>query len=404
MSLLRQIAITLSAVLSLALTFRWTQLLRLIRVNSLFSEKNITRNFSNMRDLFFFRDIKTASATPSPLPSAPKSLPESLVIRGKAQPFKAWQEARQHTALLVLHKGKVASEAYYKGTTAQDLRISWSMAKSVLSALFGIAVNDGLIPDLDAKVTDYVPSLNQSAYQDATIRHVLNMASGITFNEDYLDFHSDINRMGRVLALGKSMDGFTEGLTESDSSPGTYRHYVSIDTHVIGMVLRAATGRAVADYLAEKLLLPLGMEADCGYLTDGFGTDFVLGGLNLTTRDYARFGLMILNEGYWNGQQIVPKDWVKASAAQSAPPPCPEDAAIPNGQLGYGYQWWLPPNAREGEVFAIGIYGQYIYIDRQTQTVIALNASDRNFREGDGAITLENLSCLRQIADHLAGS
>jgi CubicO group peptidase (beta-lactamase class C family) len=291
----------------------------------------------------------------------------------------------------------MAFEGYFLGTKDTDRRISWSMAKSVLSAAFGVAVEEGLITDLDAPVIRYVPNLAGSAYEDATIRHVLNMASGVEFDEDYLDFNSDINRMGRVLALGRSMDGFAENLTKSARPPGSEWQYNSIDTHVLGMVLRSATGMSAKEYVSAKILRPMGLEANPTYLTDGYGVAFVLGGLNMRTRDYARFGLMMAQDGNLNGNQIVPREWVRASTKQSAPAPAPDH----DTNLGYGYQWWLPPDAQEGEFLAKGIYGQYIYVNRPKGVVIALNSADRDWTGTDRDITHMNLTMFRAIADGL---
>lgn len=217
------------------------------------------------------------------------------------------------------------------------------------------------------------------------------MASGVVFDEDYLDFNSDINRMGRVLALGRSMDQFTAGLQDSFAPAGETWQYVSIDTHVIGMIVRGATGRSIPDLLQEHLIAPMGLEADPYYLTDGYGVAFVLGGLNLTTRDYARFGEMFRQDGMWNGQQIVPADWIAASTRPSAP--------TTPGKEQYGYQWWMAPDATEGEYYARGIYGQYIYIDKARGVVIALNSADRGFR-GEG-VNATNIDMFRRIAARL---
>ncbi len=145
------------------------------------------------------------------------------------------------------------------------------------------------------------------------------MASGVAFNEDYLDFWSDINRMGRVLALGGSMDGFAAGQTGRRGPPGTAWEYVSIDTHVIGMVIRGATGRSIPDLMQERLFVPLGLDADPYYVTDGNDVAFVLGGLNMTTRDYARLGQLVEQNGEWQGRQVIPADWLAESTARSAP-------------------------------------------------------------------------------------
>ena len=372
----------LTVVAAVGVAWKWTDIKRLLAVNSLFTEENIVRNFSNMDRMFFNTPIDLPEAEPYPLPAAPRDMPAGL---------DDWIAARSVTGLVVLKDGKTAYENYFLGTTPEDLRISWSVAKSYLSALFGILLDEGAIDSIDDPVTKYAPELAGSAYDGASIRNVLNMASGVTFNEDYLDFKSDINRMGRVLAMGGSMDGFAAGLTGRDRPPGEAWQYVSIDTHVIGMVIRGATGRPIPELLGEKLLTPLRLEAAPYYLTDGNGVAFVLGGLNLRTRDYARFGLLFLNGGAVDGQQIVPRDWVIASTRPSAP--------TAPGETRYAFQWWVPADNTEGEYFARGVYGQYIYINEPAGVVIAVNSADRGFRE-DGSYE-QNLAMFREITGAL---
>lgn len=388
-------------VAALVVTFNWAKIRRLLRVNSLFTEELIVGNFSNMRDMFFHVDMPARASDPYPLRSDPRPIPARFSFRGKEFKVADWMAERRVTAIVVLKNGKIAHEEYFLGTTPRDRRISWSMAKSVLSAAFGIAFADGKIGSLDEQVVKYVPSLKDTAYDGATIRNVLNMASGVYFNEDYLDYNSDINRMGRTLALGRSMDDFAASLKKRGWEPGSRNHYVSIDTHVLGMVLRAATGQTAYDYVADKVLRPLRLEADPYYLTDGYGVAFVLGGLNLRTRDYARFGLMFANGGKVDDMQVVPADWVAESTTPSAPPPIEEMVGTDDGLLKYGYQWWLAPDPREGEFFAHGIYGQFIYVDQTKNVVIATNGADLGFREGEGRVTLEHVALFRTIADGL---
>ncbi len=374
-------ALVAAVALSAAAFIYREQIARLMTVNSLFDEANIVRNFSHMDAAFLTRDVPGGGGAPGSLPYAP----EHDLPAGADQ----WIAERAVTGIVVLKDGRITYENYYLGTAPTDRRISWSMSKSFLSALMGIVLAEGRIGSLDDQVTKYAPELVGSAYDGATIRNVLNMASGVRFDEDYLDYNSDINRMGRVLALGRSMDGFAAGLTERDRAPGEKWQYVSIDTHVIGMVIRGATGRDIPDLMSEKLIRPLGLEATPYYVTDGYGVAFVLGGLNLRTRDYARLGQMFAQHGQWNGQQIVPTDWVAASTTPSAP--------TQPGQLQYGYQWWMPADARTGEYFAQGIYGQYIYIDEVRDVVIAINAADRGFREP--GVSADNIAMLRKIAE-----
>ena len=362
-----------------ALLFR-AELRRLWAVNSLFDAQHIVSNFSGMDRLFFH--------TPLPLQRGDRPLPRALAPLPALQPYL---DQRRVTALVVLHDGRVVDERYLLGTRAEDLRVSWSVAKSFLSALFGTLLAEGEIASLDEPVTRYAPSLRGTAYDGVRIIDVLQMSSGVRFNEDYFDFHSDINRMGRVLALGRSMDDFARSLDQRVRAPGSAWQYVSIDTHVIGMVIRGATGRSVQSLMAERLLQPLGLESPAYYLTDGEGVEFVLGGLNMSSRDYARFGQLMLQRGRWGEDQLLPADWVDASTRASA--------RTAPGRTAYGYQWWVPEDAGEGEFLARGIYGQFIYVNRPARTVVAVNAADRGFAQ-PGAFE-QSLSTFRHIADTL---
>jgi CubicO group peptidase (beta-lactamase class C family) len=351
--------------------------MRLMAVNSLFDQDRIVQNFSHMDTMFLTLPLPRGDAAVSTLllgPPAPLSPAAG-----------AWIAERSVTGIVMLKGGALVHESYYLGTTPEDLRISWSMAKSVLSLLMGTVLAEGKIASLDDPVVQYAPQLKGSAYDGATIRQVLNMASGVRFNEDYFDFYSDINKMGRVLALGGSMDAFAAGLTERDAEPGTAWQYVSIDTHVLGMVIRGATGRGIGELVAERIIAPLGLEADPYYVTDGLGEPFVLGGLNLRTRDYARIGQLVLQKGMWGGTQIVPADWIAQSTVPSAP-----------GGVLYGYQWWMPDAPSPGEVLARGVYGQYIYINPTLDVVIAINSADRGF--DDPGVYDGTIAMLRQMA------
>ncbi|MFV1442951.1 MULTISPECIES: serine hydrolase domain-containing protein [unclassified Phaeobacter] len=356
---------------------------RLMAVNRLFDADRIVSNFSNMEAAFLTVPLDRGDTAVSPLPRGVE-----MTLPAGAQD---WINERTVTSLLVLKGGQLRHESYYQGTKPGDLRISWSMAKSYLSALLGILLQEDKIRSLDDLVIEYAPELKGSAYERASIRNVLNMASGVKFNEDYLDYNSDINRMGRTLALGGTLDEFAAGLTETIGAPGEAWQYVSIDTHVLGMVIRGATGRTVPDLLSEKILRHLGLEQAGYYLTDGEGVAFVLGGINQTTRDYARFGQMIAQNGRYNGMQVVPQAWITASTRPSAPTKA--------GRIGYGFQWWIPKNAVPGEFLARGVYGQYIYINQAREVVIVVTSADRRFR--DPGVADENVRILRALAKSL---
>ena len=377
-------AIFILAIVAIAIgIWKREEITRLLAVNSLFSEEKIITNFSAMNTAFLSVDVPRGDGPVTALPTGPEMALNTEI--------EQWITDRTITSLAVLKDGALVHESYFQGTDPDDLRISWSIAKSYLSALLGVLLEEGAIASIDDPVTQYAPSLKGGAYDGASIRNVLNMASGVTFDEDYLDQSSDINKMGRVLALGGSMDGFAVDLSETFAEPGTDWQYVSIDTHIISMVIRSATGVEIASLLSEKIIKPMGLEASPYYLTDGNGVAFVLGGLNLRTRDYARMGQMFLQNGAYNGQQIVPADWVAVSTVPSAPTSA--------GEYGYGYQWWMPSDGREGEFLARGVYGQYIYINRPLGVVIASNAADRKFREA--GVNDYNIEIFRKIAEGL---
>ncbi|MBL4599121.1 MAG: serine hydrolase [Rhizobiaceae bacterium] len=379
--------------------YNWERLVRLYNINNLFAEANIVQNFSHMKDIFFWAPIPENGTKPagSDWPETLSAMPETYVFDGKKGNINQRLEQFSTTSLLVLHKGEIVHEEYFHGTKKEDRRVSWSMAKSVLSAMFGIAISEGKIANIEDPVTKYVEVLKGTAYAGISIQDVLHMASGVKFNEDYLDFNSDIKRMGRVLALGGSMDEFAASIKERERESGLKRQYTSIDTHVLGMVLRAATGKSLMEYLAEKIWSKMSSGESSYYLTDGYGVAFALGGLNMRTRDYARFGQLFLNKGKWEGQQIVPELWVEQSTTVSAP-----RSSIDEDELQYGFQWWMPP-ATDDEYFAVGIYGQYIYINPKAEIVVVKTAANRDFR-ADGqngrTIKVENIAIFRAIAEH----
>jgi len=217
-----------------------------------------------------------------------------------------------------------------------------------------------------------------------------------------MDPKSDINDMGRVLGLGGSMDKYTETLTERQYEPGTVWQYVSIDTHVAAMALREVTGKTLHQLWEETYGEYLGMGKAPFYLTDGKDVAFALGGLNLRTRDYAKFGQLFLQGGEWEGEQLVPVDWVKNSTVNHAPNVHPVRGS------GYGYQWWVPmPQAgpSQGDFFAVGIYGQYIYVNPAMNIVIAKNAADREFTQpqsnGQHSMNM-NIDMFRSLAEQLS--
>ena len=369
------------------------ELERLYRVNTLFDEDVIVGNFSNMGSMFHSKVIPRSGPVFA-FGSAPRPLPERFNGPSGDQSTEAFLKRTSTTSLLVIRDDAIEFEEYYQGTSPEDLRISWSVAKSFLAAMLGIAVGEGAIASLDEPADKYAPMLKGSAYEGVSLRNIAMMASGVEFNEDYLDYDSDINKMGRALALNGSLDEFSASITAKAGPPGEAWRYVSIDTHVLSMAIRGATGKSMTDYMAEKIWSKIGAEADALYLTDTPGAEFVLGGLNMRTRDYARFGRVILNGGVLDGVEVAPPDFLAEATTDIAPPP---DTPARRRGHGYGYQFWLPDNP-DGEVYFSGVYGQSMFVDQKAGVIIVKTSADRNFRENNSRNLLDMIALFRAIA------
>jgi CubicO group peptidase (beta-lactamase class C family) len=370
----------------------YPKMIALKSVAQLFDSRYIVENFSSAKTLWPSTGL-TASPTPRPYPERlSNALPEDFNHAGKTYRTGQFLDDSWTTGLLVIQDDALIFENYYLGNSVSTQHISWSVAKSFISALIGIAVDEGQITSIEEPVDLYAPELIGSGYQSVRIKDVLQMSSGIGFDEDYADFNSDINRWGRDFALGNSQDAFAASLSRS-VTPGTLNHYVSIDTHVLGMVLARATGRTITDYMQTKLYQPMGMEQDGYWIIDGHDVEMALGGLNLTLRDFAKLGSLYLNNGRSGGRQIVPTAWVDASLTPDAP------HLMPGDNFGYGYQWWIPAG-QQGEFMAQGVYNQYIYVNRATRTVIVKFSANPRYNDPDHAPASDraHLALFRAIA------
>lgn len=356
----------------------------------------------NFRSLFVkYPSVKVAkSAAPSELPQAERPLPESFQFRGETRKIADWIERTGTTGLIVLKDGAVAHEEYRRGNTADNQTIAMSLSKSTISFLLGNAVTDGLV-DIEKPVETYAPLLAEGGYKGVRVKDVLQMSSGIGFNEDYGDLTSDIVRYIIQILTG-SVNDFTAHLKNQDP-PGTINRYVSADTQVLGMVIEGATGKPLHQYFGERLWSKLGSQSDAYWLIDKRGETIAAGGLNAVLRDYARFGLLYLNEGRnFAGEQLVPADWVKASITPDAPHLQPGRGMV-NGLpvMGYGYQWWIP-GARSGNDFTgIGIYGQFIYVNPERRVVIAKSSAYADYNNSGNEMEAETIAAFQAIANGL---
>ena len=293
-------------------------------------------------------------------------LPEGapLELAGSVD-LDAFMTSQNAASLVVLQDGKIRLERYGIGFTDEGRWTSFSVAKSLTSTLVGAAIRDGHIKSLGDKVTDYIPDLAGSPYDDVTVAQLLTMTSGVGWNEDYEDPASDVALFDKQEAeSGKSSIVAYMRTLKRAHPPGEQWNYSTGETNLIGVLVSEATGRTLADYLTEKVWRPYGMEADASWLLGTDGREISGCCIQATTRDFARFGQFILDGAVTQEGGVVPADWLPAATAKQA------DIGQPG--FGYGYQWWT---FDDGSFQADGIFGQGIFIDPARRLVIASNAN-----------------------------
>lgn len=333
------------------------------------AEQNVA-GFRNIGSIFPTRTIGAGpSPQPGSLPAAgghPSPLPPAitpisrLVIHagGEALNIDGFMDRNHVVGLIAVQDGRVLLERYGAGNSQDSVWVSFSVAKSVVAMLIGAAIKDGYIESVQEKVTDYLPRLKGSAYADATIANLLQMSSGVAWNEDYADPASDVNTTPPNLVELYKMLAAKPRVAEA----GEKFNYNTAETNLVGAVLRAAIGNNLATYLAHKVWRPFGMQAPATWMTHG-AEGGELGGccISATLRDYARIGLFALSGGILpDGERVLPEGWMEASTVPA------------RGFAGYGYLWWLHA---DGSYEALGIFGQSIHIDPARRLVVAAHSA-----------------------------
>lgn len=321
-------------------------------------------SFRRMDDLFTTRTV-ARSGPVWQLPKREQALDFDYEWNGASITAQDFLERTYTSALLVMKDGHIVSEIYRNNSGPDSRFIGWSMTKSLTSILVGCALADGHIDSLDTAISDYLPELADAAYGGVSIRHVMQMRSGVDYEERYDFANPGTAASNHIDALVKNVARFADvaRTLPQRTAPGSTFQYKTIDTAVLGWLVERASGMSVAAYTEQCLWEPLGAEADGFYIMDGppgVGREFSGAGFNATLRDWARVGQMVLDGGVADGRRIVSGAWI----AESTQPSGAEDQR----RGGYGLQWWT---MGDSDAFAaIGLQGQYIYIDPATRTVV----------------------------------
>jgi CubicO group peptidase (beta-lactamase class C family) len=300
--------------------------------------------------------VVPVSGHPSPLPAgAPLKLPLDI---------DAYMAGQRAAALVIVQDGKLRLERYGLGFDASGRWTSFSVAKSITSTLVGAAVRDGFIKSMDDKVSRYIPQMKGSAYDDVSIRQLLTMTSGVRWNEDYSDPRSDVAQFNNhkpepgVPAIVSYLRRLPR-----EAPAGSRWHYSTGETNLVGILVGNATGKPLSEYLSEKVWKPAGMERQATWILSKTGQEISGCCFQAATRDFARFGLFIMNGARIDGQSVVPEGWLADATTTRV------GIGVPDH--GYGYQWWT---YADGSFAARGIFGQGIFIDPRRKLVIASNA------------------------------
>jgi len=304
-------------------------------------------------------------------------LPSTFAFGGLERSTAGFLAETDTQGLLVLRDGRVVHEVYGPFASASAPWPCWSVTKTFVGALIGIAIERGLIAGLHVAVSDLAPRLAGSGYDGVSLLDVITMSSGTKWSEDYGDPNSETRRHGLELARGRSLDDFTASLPR-EWSPGALLRYNTCDTNVLGLVLREVTRRPLAEILGEWLWRPLGAESEAFFIVDREGAEWAGAGLLCTLRDRARLGLLLAGGGAWREHRLLSEAWVRSATSPADEHlTCARSSAAP---FGYGYQCWL-----HGEAFtAIGIYNQYVWVDPSRRIVIAKMSANPSFARGSG--------------------
>ncbi len=366
--------------------------------------------FHHVQEFLQVAPIPHEPARVSELSPAPRALGDLAFIGpgGANWNLGSMLPATATDGFLVLQKGQIAFEWYGNGLTPSDRHIVFSVSKSITGTLAGILVERGQL-DPDAPVLSYIPEAAGSVYGDCTVRHVLDMNVGIAFVEDYLDTTGDYGRYRAATgwnpvdnsALSTSLHGFLVTLRRDANPHGAKFHYVSPNSDMLGWILERAAGVPYAQLLSDLIWREMGAEADAHVTIDKLGAARAAGGICVTLRDLARFGELMRNHGRANGQQIVPRGWVEdilRNGDQQAWLANENSAKfLPAGR--YRSQWYVIGNDN-GAYCAIGIHGQWIYVDPKAEMVVA-KVSSQPLPHDDGTDRLL-LAAFDAIARHLA--
>lgn len=357
-----------------------------------FKDKNLAHTFQHTPEIQPTKKISRGEQVFSFAKEADMTLADGFTYQDAFYPCEKFMEDTETSAMIVVKDDVIKYEKYFFGGGEGTLFSSNSMGKSFVSALFGIAVAKGDVGSVEDPLGKYIPEFVGTELEKIPIRACLKMASGINFDEE-----KDMSGFSMRTLLGfPAMKVISKyGVQEP---PYTYRRYLSINTEILGQVIVNATGYSLAEYMEKNLWKRIGAAHDA-YWTLSNGKELAMGGLSVSLRDYARFARLYLNLGSYNGEQIIEEKWIRDSLDISEDYSKPGSNYDAYNAIGYGYQWWVP-EGDQGEFMAIGVYGQWIYVNPSNRVIIVKTSADPDFMEK--GYELKHVEFFRAVADGIS--
>lgn len=363
--------------------------------------------FQHVRDMVPTTQVWRGEGPASPLPVELQDIDAiGYELDGKRDTIAGFLQSSFTDGLLVLHRGKIVAERYLNGMTSRTPHLSQSVAKSVVGTVAGILIGRGLL-DPKALVTQYLPELEATAYRGATVQHVLDMTSGVVFDEAYTALDLHIAQMDVACGWKERTNpnwptnvwDLIQTLKQAECPHGASFRYRSIETDVLSFILQRVTGTPLAELVSRELWVPMGAEEDAYFTVDPAGYALGDGGFNATLRDYSRFALLHLNGGEANGRRIVPASWIEETCAGARPDLFGGvyHEVLPEGA--YHNQFWVE-GAKRGAYMARGVFGQLIYIDPGAEFATVILSSWPEFVSAKRTRTA--LAAVRAVRDALA--
>jgi CubicO group peptidase (beta-lactamase class C family) len=338
--------------------------------------------FHHVREIIPSADIPNDPRAVSTLKSAPQDFGDLPVAAadGTSVPFRQFLADTDTDGIVILHKGAVVLEHYANGMTERSPHILMSVSKSMLGLVAGI-LSGARILDVDRPVTDYIPEVARTAYAGATVRHLLDMRTGLVFDENYLATEGPIIEYRKStnwnpLAPGETpsdLRSFYRHLTEADRPHGGRFHYISVNTDLLGWVVERASGKRFADLFSELIWQPMGAAENAYITVDRLGASRCAGGMCMATRDLARIGQLILERGARGTQQIIPESWIADILENGDTDAWNASTFVdlyPGLPMHYRAKWYVE-HGRQPLLFGMGIHGQNLFIDPANEIVIA---------------------------------